>query len=428
MLDHSQIFKERVIIVHDYCRNNDSFESVKELVRLAQSAGAKIDTTIRLSQISTNRKTYVSSGKVTAIKEAINKFCSTLVILESTISPIQERNLERELNTRVIDRVRLILDIFAIRARTREGKLQVELAQLQHLSTRLVRGWSHLERQRGGIGLRGPGETQLETDRRLIGARIKRLKKQLHKVSSQRQLHRRRRQRDLIPLVALVGYTNVGKSLLFNRLTGADVYTADKLFATLDPTVRRIEVPEFGPVLLLDTVGFISNLPTSLVKSFRATLEEITVSQLLLHVVDFSHENHQERMSEVDHVLDEIGALGIPKLTIFNKIDLTDKSPVRSASEDLNANKVWLSAESGAGMEHLWKILQKNLGEARKSRKLLLFKGGGKFRSKLYDLAEVQEERIDEEGNWLLEILIDPANEGRLNSLRGHGKAFAWLD
>ncbi len=428
MLNHPETLHEHAIIVYDYYNNNADFEAASELIRLAQTAGAKIDTTIRLSQTSANRKTYVSSGKVTEISQAINKFCSTLVILESTISPIQERNLERELSCRVIDRVRLILDIFALRARSREGKLQVELAQLQHLSTRLVRGWSHLERQRGGIGLRGPGETQLETDRRLLGVRIKRLKKQLDKVSSQRALHRRRRERESIPLVSLVGYTNAGKSLLFNKLTGADVYTADKLFATLDPTVRRIEVPEFGPVLLLDTVGFIRNLPTSLIKSFRATLEEICVSQLLLHVVDFSEENHKERMSEVDLVLDEIGALEIPRLIVFNKIDLTDKSTGKEILEDLNSNKVWLSALSGVGMGYLRQLLQKNLGKSRKSRKLFLSKEYGKFRSKLYDLAEVQDEKMDEEGNWVLEISIEPADEGRLNSLRGHSEAFSWLD
>jgi GTP-binding protein HflX len=328
----------------------------------------------------------------------------------------------------VIDRVRLILDIFALRARTREGKLQVELAQLQHMSTRLVRGWSHLERQRGGIGLRGPGETQLETDRRLLGVRIKRLKKQLDRVLSQRNLHRRRRQRKPIPVVSLVGYTNAGKSSLFNQLADADVYVADQLFATLDPTIRRIEVPEFGPVLLSDTVGFIRQLPASLVKAFRATLEEIVASQLLVHVVDFSQLDYKERIEEVELVLNEIGALKIPRITIFNKIDLTEKLPAIIRSSSDLPKKLWLSAETGEGTELLWRALLSYLGSSRKIRRLLLSQRSGKFRSKLYDLADVRKERIDEEGNWLVEVLIDSEAEGRLNALENSGEVFSWVD
>ena len=421
-------FEERVIIVHDYYRISEKSHSVRELSGLARSAGGKVGCYIRLSQRSTHRKTFVGSGKVSEIRAAIIQFSSTLVIFERPLTPIQERDLEQQLNCRVIDRVRLILDIFALRARTREGKMQVELAQLQHMSTRLVRGWSHLERQRGGIGLRGPGETQLETDRRLLGVRIKRLKKQLDRVSSQRTLHRRRRQRKPIPVVSLVGYTNAGKSSLFNQLADADVYVADQLFATLDPTIRRIEVPEFGSVLLSDTVGFIRQLPASLVKAFRATLEEIVASQLLIHVVDFSQVDYKERIEEVELVLNEIGALKIPRITIFNKIDLTEKSPsiIRSSS-DL-PKKLWLSAETGEGTELLWRALLSYLGSSRKIRRLLLSQRSGKFRSKLYDLADVREERVDEEGNWVVEVLIDSEAEGRLNALESSGEVFSWVD
>ena len=421
-------FEERVIIVYDYYRISDQAHSVQELNGLARSAGGKVDCCIRLSQSSTHRKTFVGSGKVSEIREAINQFSSTLVIFERPLTPIQERNLEQELNCRVIDRVRLILDIFALRARTREGKLQVELAQLQHMATRLVRGWSHLERQRGGIGLRGPGETQLETDRRLLGVRIKRLKKQLDRVSSQRTLHRRRRQRKPIPVVSLVGYTNAGKSSLFNQLADADVYVADQLFATLDPTIRRIEVPEFGSVLLSDTVGFIRQLPASLVKAFRATLEEIVASQLLIHVVDFSQLDYKERIEEVELVLNEIGALKIPRITIFNKIDLTEKPPAIIRSSSDLPKKLWLSAETGEGTELLWRALLSYLGSSRKIRRLLLSQRSGKFRSKLYDLADVREERVDEEGNWVVEVLIDSEAEGRLNALESSGEIFSWVD
>jgi GTP-binding protein HflX len=424
----SQVSTERAVIVHDYYKDGKEADPVVELSGLARSAGAIVVAFIRLGRSDHYRKTFIGSGKVAEVADAIKQNLVTLVIFEVPLTPIQERNLERELNCRVIDRIRLILDIFALRARTREGKLQVELAQLQHISTRLVRGWSHLERQRGGIGLRGPGETQLETDRRLIGVRIRRLTKQLDRVLTQRNLHRRRRQRKPIPVVSLVGYTNAGKSSLFNRLTEADVYVADQLFATLDTVIRRVEIPGLGPILLSDTVGFIRKLPTSLIKSFRATLEEVVTSQLLIHVVDFSQPDYQERILEVESVLEEIGASEIPRLTAFNKIDLTKKIPDLIKSVESRPNKLWLSAETGVGIALLCRALIDNMGGFRKPRRLRLGRRGGKFRSRLYEWAEVREERLDKEGNWLVDVLIDDPTTGRLNALRESEDDFSWID
>lgn len=419
---------ERVVLVHDYYQNGQAAESVVELSGLAQSVGAIVCAYVRCGRGSPHRKTFIGPGKLLEVAEAIRRHSATLVIFEPQISPIQERNLARELNCPVIDRVRLVLDIFSLRARTNEGKLQVELAQLQHLSTRLVRGWSHLERQRGGIGLRGPGETQLETDRRLMGQRMRTLRKQLDRVRSQRILHRRRRQRKPIPLVSLVGYTNAGKSSLFNRLTDSQVYVAGQLFATLDPTIRRIELPGFGSVLLSDTVGFIRELPHSLVESFRATLEEVVESQLLIHVVDFSQADYRERILDVEGVLGEIGALDIPRMIVFNKIDLMADSPdVVNAGSGLPA-KLWLSAVTGAGTELFQQALLQYLGRDRKVRRLRLDAGNGKFRARVYEWAEVRREWLDGDGNWFLDVLMDDATVGRLESLRQSEKDLVWMD
>ena len=414
--------------MHDYYHNGQDAESVIELSGLAQAAGTIVCAYVRCGRGSRHRKTFIGPGKLLEVADTVRRHSATLVIFESQISPIQERNLAQELNCPVIDRVRLVLDIFALRARTSEGKLQVELAQLQHLSTRLVRGWSHLERQRGGIGLRGPGEMQLETDRRLLGRRMRTLRRQLDRVRSQRALHRRHRQRKPIPLVSLVGYTNAGKSCLFNRLTDSQVYVAGQLFATLDPTIRRIDLPGFGPVLLSDTVGFIRELPHSLVEAFRATLEEVVASQLLVHVVDFCQPDYRERISEVESVLGEIGALDIPRMIVFNKIDLTADGPdVVNAGSGLPA-KLWLSAATGAGTEMFQQALLQHLGGDRKVRRLRLNAGNGKFRARVYEWAEVRREWLDGEGNWFLDVLMDDATVGRLESLRRSENDLVWME
>ncbi len=301
------------------------------------------------------------------IKQSIQENDANLVIFNHGLTPAQERNLEREMDCRVLDRVGLILDIFSQRARTYEGKLQVELAQLQHLSTRLVRGWSHLERQKGGIGLRGPGETQLETDRRLIGKRIKTIRAQLEKVKSRREQGRRLRKRNNVAVISLVGYTNAGKSTLFNRLTGANVYCADKLFATLDPTIRRVRLTNDFSVLLSDTVGFIRHIPHDLVESFHATLDEIKDADLLLHVIDIN-DDHQLRIEEVNKVIDELGATSIPQVLVFNKIDRAEPGPVNGGQLAGGGNRVngsipriWVSALTGAGLGELKQLIHEEL-------------------------------------------------------------------
>ena len=323
------------------------------------------------------------------------------------LSPSQERNLESELKCRVLDRTGLILDIFAQRARSHEGKLQVELAQLQHMSTRLKRGWTHLDRQKGGIGLRGAGEKQLEIDQRLIGQRIKAINKGLKKVRGQRDQGRRSRSRAEVVTISLVGYTNAGKSSLFNKLTQADAYTADQLFATLDSTLRRINLPNYGPAILADTVGFISHLPHQLVEAFRATLEETAQASLLLHVVDAAHELHPEFISEVNKVLAEIGARSIPQLLVFNKIDLiADCEPRIQRDEKGRPKKVWISAKTGAGLELLYAAVSEILAGDMAEETLRLSPGQARLRSQLYEKGFIEEEHIDEQGFYELRIKL----------------------
>ncbi|CUB08080.1 GTPase HflX [Tepidiphilus thermophilus] len=336
-------------------------ERLSELQLLVESAGADVVGVVRGRRPRPDPAFFVGRGKLEEVRSALVQGQGDLVVFDHTLSPAQQRNLERELQCRVIDRNALILDIFAQRARSHEGKLQVELAQLEYLSTRLVRGWTHLERQRGGIGLRGPGETQLETDRRLLGIRVKQLKSRLERLERQRTTRRRARNRRGVPQVSLVGYTNAGKSTLFNALTKAGAYAADQLFATLDTTSRRIWLPEVGDVVLSDTVGFIRDLPHDLVAAFHATLEEVAEADLLLHVVDGASEDREAQRATVEAVLAEIGAQDVPRLEVLNKIDLLAEVPAELSDECGSIRRVCVSARTGEGLDALRSALASRL-------------------------------------------------------------------
>ena len=334
----------------------DSAENLEELRRLAASDQLAVSAVIKGKRARPDPATFAGSGKVAEILLALEQTNASLVVFNHDLSPAQQRNLERNLGRRVVDRTSLILDIFAQRAKSHEGKLQVELAQLEHLATRLVRGWTHLERQKGGIGLRGPGETQLETDRRLIGKRVKLLKEKLVKFQRQRTLQRRSRQRAQVTAVSIVGYTNAGKSTLFNSLTHAQAYVADQLFATLDATTRKMFIPDRGPLVLSDTVGFIRDLPHTLVAAFQATLEETVQADLLLHVVDAGSPNRAEQINEVNKVLKEIGADRIPQILVLNKVDLINLSVGRAGyrrDEYGRIEQIRLSAKTAEGLEFI---------------------------------------------------------------------------
>ncbi len=361
-----------------------------------------------------NPKFFIGSGKAEELREQRQALDADLILVNHALSPVQERNLEKYTECRVVDRTGLILDIFAQRARSHEGKLQVELAQLKHMSTRLVRGWTHLERQRGGaIGLRGPGETQLELDRRLLAGRVKQLEQRLEKVETQRTTARRARQRNGLPVAALVGYTNAGKSTLFNKMTGAGVYAADQLFATLDPTLRRIDGLACGPVLLADTVGFIRDLPHDLVAAFRATLAETRDADILLHVVDAADPEHAQRIDEVRRVLDEIGAQDVPQIVVFNKIDKVEGAAPRAETIDAGRTpRVFVSAFTGAGIDLLRDTLATALQRDRIHTWLQLPDHAGRLRARLIAAGFVSAERPAATG-WDIQIdapraLIEP--------------------
>ena len=336
--------------------NNSRSEDLEELRQLAVSDKLTILAEVKSKRYKPSPATYAGKGKLDEIAQILKQTGAQLVVFNSNLSPVQQRNLEKHLECRVIDRTSLILDIFAQRAKSHEGKLQVELAQLQYLATRLVRGWTHLERQKGGIGLRGPGETQLETDRRLLGKRVKLLKEKLTKLQSRRNVQRRTRKRAQVMSVSIIGYTNAGKSTLFNRLTRARAYTANQLFATLDATTRKFFIPEHGPLVISDTVGFIRELPHTLVAAFRATLEETVQSDILLHVVDASSPNREEQIEEVNKVLQEIGADTIPQILVLNKIDLANLSLGTSGcrrNEYGRIVQIRLSAKTGEGLDFI---------------------------------------------------------------------------
>ncbi len=397
---------ERVVLVHVDFTGHTEHEDLREFEELAVSAGALPVATVTGRRAFPDPHLFVGSGKLEEIRSTVAAHEADLVLFNHALRPSQERNLERELKCRVLDRTGLILDIFAQRARTYEGKLQVELAQLQHMSTRLVRGWTHLERQKGGIGLRGPGETQLETDRRLLRERIKAINARLEKVRAQRKQAGRARARAEVPTVALVGYTNAGKSTLFNALTQADVYAADQLFATLDPTLRRVSLPGVGAVLLADTVGFIRHLPHKLVEAFRATLEQVTEADLLLHVVDCSATERDETIAHVVAVLEEIGADAIPRLDVFNKIDLVGGEPRIDRNENNLPHRVWVSAQQRAGLE----LVERALGEllARKffADRIVLDTHMGRLRSRLYAAGAVLAEIQRDDGSAELQVKL----------------------
>ncbi|MBQ0718782.1 MAG: GTPase HflX [Gammaproteobacteria bacterium] len=406
---------ELSVLVHLNLNSEREPEDPREFEELAISAGGDPIAFITGKRDVPTAKFFVGTGKLEEIKQEVESSGAGLVIFNHNLSPSQERNIEHALSCRVLDRTGLILDIFAQRAQTHEGKLQVELAQLEHMSTRLVRGWTHLERQKGGIGLRGPGETQLETDRRLLRVRIKSILKRLEKVRVQREQGRRSRRRAEVPTVALVGYTNAGKSTLFNRLTGADVYAADQLFATLDPTMRAFKVPEVGSVIFADTVGFISHLPHKLVEAFRATLEEASNATLLLHIIDASSEQCHENIDQVDKVLNEIGAGDIPVLKIYNKIDLLEGVEPRIERDgDARPITIWLSAQDNLGVDLLPVALRELLAHDQIHGVCTLGHELGRFRAQLFQAGAVLTETSQDDGSSLLEVRLPQAEWQRL--------------
>jgi len=408
----------RAVILHPVFANTGP-EKLDEFQELCRSAGVEITAVLKAPRARPDARFFVGSGKIDEVAEQISATDADMVLVSRPLSAIQERNIEKRCQCRVLDRTTLILDIFALRARSHEGKLQVELAQLRHISTRLVRGWTHLERQKGGIGLRGPGETQLETDRRLIGQRIGYLKSRLDKVRQQRAQSRRRRERAHVFTVALVGYTNAGKSTLFNQLTGSNVGTQDMQFATLDPTVRRLPNIPTGNVLLVDTVGFVSDLPHELVAAFHATLQETREADLLLHVIDASDPFHQQREHDVEDVLESVAAAEIPMVRVFNKIDLVD----RPASTRMNAQGqvecINVSALHGQGLEELKETIALRLKGERIRTWVSLEGRHAKLRSQLFDLGAVEEEKITEDGQWLLHVDLSQQDAEQLGRMPG---------
>ncbi|CAH9049651.1 GTPase HflX [Pseudoalteromonas holothuriae] len=411
---------EQAVLVHIDFPNEGDREDLRELEMLVSSAGVSSLVVVQGSRQAPHAKLFVGTGKAEEIAEIVKIHNADVVIFNHQLSPSQERNLERVCQCRVLDRTTLILDIFAQRARTHEGKLQVELAQLRHISTRLIRGWTHLERQKGGIGLRGPGETQLETDRRLLRERIKSIRKRLDKVATVREQGRRARTRNDVPTVSLVGYTNAGKSTLFNLITNSDVYAADQLFATLDPTLRKLHIDDIGPVILADTVGFIRHLPHDLVAAFKATLTETREADLQIHVVDVADNRRKENIEEVQSVLKEIDADDIPQLLVYNKIDLLeDVRPRIDRNDEGQPIRVWLSAHSGIGIPLLSQAISELLAKKIFHHTLCIPPAFGRLRGALFNLNAVQQEDYDEQGNWLIQVRLPEIDWERLKKDQG---------
>jgi len=396
---------ERAVLVHASTDGLPDESEREEFAELSRSAGAVITGELFSSRRRPDPRYFIGKGKLDELRKLIEDGDAELVISGAALSPSQERNLEKALQCRVLDRAGLILDIFAQRARSFEGKLQVELAQLRHLSTRLVRGWTHLERQKGGIGLRGPGETQLETDRRLVGKRIRQLTERLEHVDTRRTINRRNRMRAEIPTVALVGYTNAGKSTLFNALTDAGVYVQDQLFATLDPTVRRLDLPEGGHVVLADTVGFVRDLPHELIAAFKSTLQEAREADLILHLIDASDPNRWQRVRQVNSVLKQLDADQVPQIRVYNKIDKLERKPRVTNNRQGEGRAVWISAVTGEGLELLKEAIAQCLQQKTVHRHIHLESSQGRQRAKLFELGAVlSEEILEDGGGWALEL------------------------
>lgn len=411
---------EQAVLVHISFTDENNKEDLDELKLLVSSAGVNAVATVTGPRKSPSARFFVGTGKAQEIADAVRTMGANVVIFNHSLSPAQLRNMEKICECLVLDRTALILDIFAQRARTFEGKLQVELAQLHYMSSRLIRGWSHLERQKGGIGMRGPGETQLETDRRLLGARITNIKARLDKVSKQREQGRRSRLRNEVPTVSLVGYTNAGKSTLFNQITAAGVYAADQLFATLDPTLRKISVDDVGTCVLADTVGFIRHLPHDLVAAFKATLQETREATLLLHVIDCSDENYLANIDAVELVLNEIDAGDVPQLMVMNKIDALDDVTPRIDYDDLGQPiRVWLSAQKGLGVDLLFNALTIILSGKIRSLQLAIPPEQGKLRSLFYRLECIEKEAYADNGDCIIDIRLNYADWQRLIKQEG---------
>ena len=399
---------ERTVLVNvELTSNLQKSNGMNEFKQLALSSGLNIVQTIKVKRNSIKAQFFIGKGKVEELASIVSINEADLVIFSLQLSPTQERNLEKTLKCQVMDRTGLILDIFALRAKSFEGKLQVELAQLRHLSTRLVRGWTHLERQKGGIGLRGPGETQLETDKRLISKRIKYLGKRLEKVHKQHDLGRKSRRKKDLPMISLAGYTNAGKSTLFNQLTNSHVYADDKLFATLDSTIRRVILPAAGEAVVADTVGFIQDLPHELVAAFKSTLEETRQANVLLHVVDASDNDNGDKIEQVEDIIEQIGAQEVPSIIVMNKIDeMSDFHPRVDKDYAGNIYRVWLSAHTGEGIDLLYQALSEHLSGMMTYAGIQLDVQSAYIKSEIHKVGFIKKEKMNEFGQWLLEINV----------------------
>lgn len=391
-----------------------------EFLELAKSTGIEIFETLSLKISNPKAAHFIGTGKVEELRIIVEENSIDMVIFSCELSPSQERNLEKSMCCQVLDRTGLILDIFAMRAISFEGKLQVELAQLKHLSTRLVGGWTHLERQKGGIGMRGPGETQLETDRRLVSIKIKSLHKKLDKVEKRRELGRKSRTKNQLPMITLAGYTNAGKSTLFNKLTKSDIYADDRLFATLDATIRQVILPASGKAVIADTVGFINDLPQDLIQAFKSTLEESIRADVLLHIIDSFDENYLDKISQVENILDDIGASNIPTILVMNKIDmLEDFEPRIDRDENNQPFRVWVSSVNNMGIDLLYQALSEKLSGIITKNTIYIEPFATYVRSQIYDIGHIRNEKVDEFGGWILEISVTKHYLNKLLNIKG---------